>query len=161
MVALQSRNIHPRCWFCCNFIIAVEQRVVKSCQYEPLFLIHIRVSNLETFSSKSEYIYCHFTVPAKCLWSKVDWTMVQQGTNGQRAEAGRAEQVEEFKSDSLLLIPGLQLFCCISQKNVVFLLWIIEFMTLWPIIAGSISKYIAIVVETTSRYWLVQLLWGF
>lgn len=47
MVALQSRNIYPRCCFCCNFIIAVEQRVVKSCQYEPLFLIHIRVSNLE------------------------------------------------------------------------------------------------------------------
>lgn len=154
MVALQSRNIYPRCWFCCNFIIAVEQRVVKSCQQEPLFLTHIKFRKCSPASQNTLSVI--FTVPAKCLWSKVDWTMVQQGTNGRRAE-----QVEELKSDSLLLIPGLQLFCCISQKNVVFLLWIIEFVTLGPIIAGSISKYIAIVVETTSRNWLVQLLRGF
>lgn len=82
-------------------------------------------------SPASQNTFCViFTLPAKCLWSKVGWTMVQEGTNGRRAEAGRAAQVEELKSDSLLLIPGLQLFCCISQENVVFLLWIIELVTL-------------------------------
>ena len=43
------------------------------------------------------------------------------------------------------------------EENVVFLLGVVEFMPLGPVITDSIRKYLAVVIKTAGRYRLLQL----
>lgn len=58
-------------------------------------------------------------------------------------------------SPSLLLVPGFQLFGCVPQEDVIFLLRIIKFMALGPVVAGSVGKYVSVVIEAAGRYGLI------
>lgn len=61
----------------------------------------------------------------------------------------------DAKLDESFLVPRLQFLSCIPQEDVILFLGIVIFMSLRPVVAGSIGKYVPIVIEATSCYWLI------
>lgn len=69
--------------------------------------------------------------------------------------AGRQVDWPTRRCQPLLLIPGLQLFSRVAQEDVIFLLGIIELMSLGPVVAGGVGEDVAVVVEAAGCYRLV------
>lgn len=112
---------------------------------KPLFTSPLLMSSWRPSDWSIKITHCHAIGPGV---SQIEVSLPYLHTN---ADLPRCD----VKLDESLLVPRLQFLSRIPQEDVILFLGIVIFVSLRPVIAGGVGKYVPIIIEATGCYWLI------